>query len=56
MENVAQKPLSRLPYVKQISRGKVDATIRELGDRTIMIFVTGVRMHPFMELGTNCEG
>jgi aromatic ring-opening dioxygenase catalytic subunit (LigB family) len=33
----------------------MDASMRKEGDRTIMIFVTGVRVHPFMKLGTNRE-
>jgi hypothetical protein len=27
MENIDEKPLRGLPYVKQINRGEVDATI-----------------------------
>jgi hypothetical protein len=56
LEDVDKRPASGLPKLQRINSGKVDPTAREQGNRTIVIFVIGVRMQPFMELGRNGQG
>ena len=56
LENVDKSPAIRVPNINQVNRSKVDAAACEQGDRTIVIFVIGIGVYPFMKLGVNGEG